>query len=172
MTAPKTLDGMCQAVIDQCGPSAAVPWALMASLIYYHADTALLSDTFFDKLMHLIADKWDSIDGTQKYIIGRDGRNTTSLFDLKIENYPHSTRAAAFVLVNRSKIPVSMATRLRILRADFIPPAHCWDSYEYEQGLTYRQWREKHPALASKLEGSAVVDNSVYQLFLESILHD
>ncbi len=173
MKAPRLLDGECQTVMDKCGAIAAVPWAMMAGLLYHHASTSILSDPFFDKLMRLIDEKWDELDSNHKHIIGRDAPSTGSLFHLNIENYPNTTRAAAMALVRDPRWGVSFNDRDRILRAPFRPPEYCWDTYRYSGDRTFRQCLHEDPKLWERLGNPpmrATSEPSALQLFLMELL--
>jgi hypothetical protein len=139
----ETFDGMCKTVIDKCGLDGAVPWVLMASLLYYQADISILSDTFFDRLCKDMDVHWSELQHPHKDLIGRPALKSGTCFHLALENYPRSVRGAALSLITGRGFGLTNAIRDKIYDADFEPPLYCWDTYTYgPKGQTWREYRE------------------------------
>ncbi|MDI3307517.1 MAG: hypothetical protein QJR07_10480 [Acetobacteraceae bacterium] len=84
-----------QALIAQ-GINVAVPWVLMASYLYYHRDTSILTDEQYDALVQALRARWDRVEHRHKHLLAEliEGRSTT-LYYLTEADYPTITRSAA-----------------------------------------------------------------------------
>ena len=96
----KVLDGMCKAAMAGA-PMSIVPWFLIASYTYYHHDLSVLSDGMYDELATTILEQWDNIEHVHKYLITKDDLQAGSMYRLKAEDYPNSTKGAASHLVRQ-----------------------------------------------------------------------
>lgn len=140
----ENFDKMCEAVIDKCGLDGAIPWIMMASLLYYHADISILTDPFYDKLTRELHGNWAELKHPHKALIDKDGLKTGSLYNLKIENYPKSVRGAAFSLITGKGFGLDVKKRDAIYYADFEPPEYAFDTYVYgERKETWRQYQAR-----------------------------
>lgn len=137
------MDGMCRAVVAKCGLEGAVPWVMMASVLYYHCDVSLLSDELYDQLMRDIYDNWDSILHTHKWILSKDAAQAGTAYHLTVAQYPYSVRAAAFTAISNTVLDVSPELRKSIQAVEFVPPEYCWDTYIWgPNGQTWRDWKQ------------------------------
>lgn len=95
---PALLDGQALAALAR-GPDAAVPWVLMASFLYYHRDTTILSDGVYDQLTRAVVDNYAVLTHQHRVYLSRlaYGANT-SLFDIPEKEYPAICRSAAMRL--------------------------------------------------------------------------
>ncbi|QSY98587.1 hypothetical protein J2J97_32300 (plasmid) [Rhizobium bangladeshense] len=136
----ENFDKMCQSVIDKCGLDGAIPWIMMASLLYYHADVSILTDGFFDRLAREVEANWTELKHPHKPLIDREALKAGSLYNLKIENYPKSVRGAAFMLITGKGFNFNVKRAHDIYHADFFPPDYAFDTYVY--GNNKETWRE------------------------------
>ena len=74
----------------------AVPWILMASYLYYHRDETLIPDTLYDAFTTTVRSSWDSITHPHRDLLTpiRE-HHMSSLFDVRLEDYPTICRSAA-----------------------------------------------------------------------------
>lgn len=89
-----TTDDYCLDIIGG-NPDMLVPWILMASYLYYHRDTQLLTDAVFDILCTTLQGQYDCVNHIHKYLITRSDLQVVSLFKLEEGQYPRSCVGAA-----------------------------------------------------------------------------
>jgi hypothetical protein len=90
------LDAEAQAGLEEGGGDRAVPWVLMAAFLYYHRDTTILSDECYDRLTEVVREDFDFIRHPHRdRLASLRGQRTSSLFDLREEDYPLMARSAA-----------------------------------------------------------------------------
>lgn len=91
---PATYDAMLDEQMTR-SLNIAVPWFLMASWLYYHADTSLLTDGRYDALAKQISENWDTIRHRHKVLIDPAALAQGSLYSLPDADYPHLLVSAA-----------------------------------------------------------------------------
>lgn len=84
---PEQYDAMLRELMET-SPNMAIPWFLMASWLYYHADVSLLTDALYDELAAGIDEFWDQLEHRHKVIIDRDSLKAGTLFAVPDEAYP------------------------------------------------------------------------------------
>jgi hypothetical protein len=90
------LDAQARKGIEEGGGDRAVPWVLMASFLYYHRDVTILSDECYDALAKIVAEDFPFITHPHRdRLASLVGAGTSSLYDLKEEDYPLMARSAA-----------------------------------------------------------------------------
>lgn len=93
------LDAKARASVEQHGADGAVPWALMASFLYYHRDATILSDEAYDWLTVVVREDFDFITHRHRDLLAPLRENSTSsLYQLRERDYPQVTRSAALGL--------------------------------------------------------------------------
>ncbi len=78
--------------------SLSVPWFLMASWLYYHAEISLLSDYAFDHLCETMLNNWSDIKHHHKHIINKDDLAAGTGFSIPDHKYPQRIKSAALLL--------------------------------------------------------------------------
>jgi sigma54-dependent transcription regulator len=74
----------------------AVPWVLMSAYLYYHRDDNILTDGAYDDLTKRLRAGWGDVTHRHKALLdGLMTQASSSLFDLKLEDYPSICRSAA-----------------------------------------------------------------------------
>lgn len=87
-------DGILDAVLVK-SRNMLVPYFLMSSWLYYHADTSLLTDERYDRLCKELDAEWDSIEHMHKGVIDRASLAAGTAFSLPDEAYPTIVVVAA-----------------------------------------------------------------------------
>lgn len=83
-----------------------VPWLLMAGYCYHVHNVSLLSDELFDEMCRDLDTRWDEVVHRHKDVIKREWLSAGSLYPLKAEDYPVTTRGAASHLTRDTAHPV------------------------------------------------------------------
>lgn len=85
------------------GPNVSVPWALMASYLYYHEDKTIISDVIYDSIIKDIVEHWDEIDHCHKKFLDFESlKSSSTMFQMKREDYPLITVSTAHRLFEKS----------------------------------------------------------------------
>lgn len=99
------------------GVNMAVPWVLMASYLYYHRDTTILTDQQFDGLTKLVRAKWSEITHFHKDLLAcLLEQDHSSLHHIPEAAYPQRCRSAACRLAEIPMRDPPAGTRYRTLR--------------------------------------------------------
>lgn len=132
------MDGMTRVVEDQVGTKGLIGWFLSASLLYYHFDISILSDERYDEIAKRLLAIYDTLDHQHAPLILKADLEAGSLYAMAFEGYPLMIRAMCLSLMS-GKLTNEQVVRLQ--SRDFCPPEHCWDTYIYGSGQTWRQYQ-------------------------------
>ena len=95
------LDAMCMETLRRA-PRAAVAWVLMASYLYYHKNTSILSDPLFDWMCKTMALNWGTFEThSHAHLITPIDLHAGSLYRLREQDYPTITKDTAEMLARR-----------------------------------------------------------------------
>lgn len=78
-----------------------VPYYLMASYLYYHADSSAMTDDAYDFLCQRLNKEWPIIEHRHKSIVKRSSLTATTGYNIKRNDYPILVQVAAFALLQR-----------------------------------------------------------------------
>lgn len=138
-------DGITKAVENDCGPKGILPWYLMAGLMYYHFDNPILTDGRFDEIAKTLLASWDEWEHNHKHFVTKEELEAGTLL-LKLENFPHVTRAAAHSALRSTGRDLTPEQKLRLDKADFTPPLALQDDVNlyayYQQGGIKKPWSQ------------------------------
>lgn len=97
-----TKDGILDSIVAKSANNM-ITWWLMASYLYYHKDTSILSDGRYDALCNQLHSDWEKVDHRHKYAINRDLLTALDLIEVSVVSVasnPLATvteKAAAFL---------------------------------------------------------------------------
>lgn len=98
------LDDMAKAVESNCGINGAVPWFLMASVLYYRFDISILSDHYYDAMAGRLLEHFDELTHRHAHLLDKSSLSAGTMYHLKVTDYPLTCRAAAYTLIKDTNL--------------------------------------------------------------------
>lgn len=96
------LDSQVRKALESEDTDILVPWFLISSLLYYHADISIISDGLYDEIAKILYEQWDGLRHPHVSVLNKDMLLAGTGFALSLKDVPSIAISSAIRLAKET----------------------------------------------------------------------